>query len=141
MIELLVTVVIAGVVFAAMVPFFANALNRTSEDELRVDGTNIAQDRIEQIRLLDYTDITAGNLNYSQSDARSETAASAPATRMVGESGRTRHVHGHTGLRPGRTPQKVVTVRVSRPGSSFVTTAETIIDPQAGGLTSRTRSP
>ncbi|NLT92961.1 MAG: type II secretion system protein, partial [Actinobacteria bacterium] len=53
MIELLVTIVIAGIVFAAMIPFFANALQRTSEDQLRVDATNIAQDRIEQVRLLD----------------------------------------------------------------------------------------
>ena len=42
MIELLVTIVIAGIVFAAMIPFFANALQRTSEDQLRVDATNIA---------------------------------------------------------------------------------------------------
>ena len=30
MVELLVTIVLAGIIFAAMVPFFANALKRTS---------------------------------------------------------------------------------------------------------------
>ncbi len=59
MVELLFTVVLAGIIFAAMVPFFANALKRTSGDELRVDATNIAQDRIEQVRLLPYVDITS----------------------------------------------------------------------------------
>ena len=36
MVELLVSVVLAGVMFAAMVPVFANALKRTTGDNLRV---------------------------------------------------------------------------------------------------------
>ncbi len=65
MIELLVTVLLAGIIFAAMVPVFASALKRTSQDNLRVTATNIAQDRIEKIRTLDFIDITTGNLNDS----------------------------------------------------------------------------
>ena len=69
LVELMVTVVIAGIVFAAMVPVFANALQRTSDDGFRVTATNIAQDRIEKIRqlatLLHYGDITTANLNSS----------------------------------------------------------------------------
>ena len=87
MVELLVTIVIAGIVFAAMVPFFANALKRTSADELRVDATNIAQDRIEQVRLLNYSDVTSANLNSPPT--RSATAASVPATRRSARAGRT----------------------------------------------------
>ena len=63
MIELLVTVLLAGIIFAAMVPVFASALKKTSQDNLRVTATNIAQDRIEKIRTLDFIDITSGNLN------------------------------------------------------------------------------
>ena len=63
MIELLVTVLLAGIIFAAMVPVFASALKKTSQDNFRVTATNIAQDRIEKIRTLDFIDITSGNLN------------------------------------------------------------------------------
>jgi prepilin-type N-terminal cleavage/methylation domain-containing protein len=63
MVELLVTVVLAGIIFGAMVPVFANALKETSRDNFRVTATNIAQDRIEKIRTLDFMDITADNLN------------------------------------------------------------------------------
>lgn len=62
LIELLVTIVIAGVVFAAMVPFFANGLKASSRDQERNVAANIAADRIEQVRLLDYQTITAANL-------------------------------------------------------------------------------
>jgi prepilin-type N-terminal cleavage/methylation domain-containing protein len=65
MVELLVTVVLAGIIFAAMVPVFANALKQTSNDNFRVTATNIAQDRIEKIRTLDFIDITTGNLTDS----------------------------------------------------------------------------
>jgi type II secretory pathway pseudopilin PulG len=133
MIELLVTIVIAGVVFAAMVPFFANALNRTSEDELRVDGTNIAQDRIEQIRLLDYTDITASNLNTASGLGDGRFGSSYT---MVGESRPYTITYTVTPASDPDATKKVVTVSVSRPGSSYVTTADTIIqDPQAGDAT------
>jgi len=63
MVELMVTVVLAGIIFAAMVPVFANALKETSRDNFRVTATNIAQDRIEKIRMLNFADVTAGNLN------------------------------------------------------------------------------
>ena len=65
MIELLVTVVLAGIIFAAMVPVFASALRQTSQDSFRVTATNIAQDRVEKIRTLDFIDITSDNLNNS----------------------------------------------------------------------------
>jgi prepilin-type N-terminal cleavage/methylation domain-containing protein len=65
MVELLVTIVLAGIIFAAMVPVFANALQETSRDNFRVTATNIAQDRIEKIRMLNFADITSDNLNSS----------------------------------------------------------------------------
>ena len=65
MVELMVTVVLAGIIFAAMVPVFANALKETSRDNFRVTATNIAQDRIEKLRMLNFADVTADNLNSS----------------------------------------------------------------------------
>jgi prepilin-type N-terminal cleavage/methylation domain-containing protein len=57
MVELLVTIVLAGIIFTAMVPFFVNALSQTSKDARRNDAEIIAQDRIEQARLLPYADL------------------------------------------------------------------------------------
>ena len=47
----------------------SSALKRTSADRQRVDANLIAQDRMEQIRLLQFTDITQANLNLSPSPA------------------------------------------------------------------------
>ena len=131
MVELLVTIVLAGIIFAAMVPFFANALHRTSEDELRVDATNIAQDRIEQIRLLDYAAITSGNLNSPTATPFGDDRFGHTYT-LVGES---KPYHIDYVVTPTPSPssaQKYVKVSVSRAGS-YVTTADTIIkDPAAG---------
>jgi prepilin-type N-terminal cleavage/methylation domain-containing protein len=140
LVELLVTIVVAGIVFAAMVPFFANALTRTSEDEVRVDGNTIAQDRIEQVRLLDYADITAANLNYAPS----------PTTNPFGDNrfGHTYRLFGENRdytinyeVVPDATrPQKFVKVSVSRSDSGYVTTAQTIIRDPAAGTTSVTQA-
>jgi type II secretory pathway pseudopilin PulG len=135
MVELLVAIVLAGIVFAAMVPFFANALKRTSADEYRVDSTNIAQDRIEQVHLLDYTDITAANLNYAPSPAANPFGDGrfGPDYVLIGES---RAYHIDYEVSPAASPaarQKYIKVSVSRPGSGYVTTADTIIkNPEPG---------
>ena len=50
LIELLVTILLAVIIFAAMVPLFANALKKSSGDNLRVTATNIAQARIERVQ-------------------------------------------------------------------------------------------
>jgi Tfp pilus assembly protein PilV len=62
MIELLLTVVIATIVFAAMVPLFGNVLHNSFRDSQRNYAQIIAQDRIEQIRLLDYNAVTQSSL-------------------------------------------------------------------------------
>ena len=133
MIELLVTIIIAGIVFAAMVPFFANALKRTSADELRVDSTNIAQDRIEQIRLLGYADITLSNLNTT--DSSFGDGRFGPSYTLVGESRPYTVTYEVTPVSDAAAPQKVVTVHVSRSGG-YVTTAHTIIQNPAEGNSS-----
>lgn len=61
-VELLVTIVIAGIAFAAMVPLFVQAQQVTSSDKMRAIALNVAQDRIEKLRQLDYELITTDNL-------------------------------------------------------------------------------
>jgi len=77
-IELLVTVVLAGIIFAAMIPVFAGALKKTSGDNLRVTAANIAQDRIEKIRQLPYGDIVANSATPSAMPNLYNTANAAP---------------------------------------------------------------
>jgi len=62
-VELLITIVIAGVAFAAMVPLFVQAQNQTSADNARNVALQIAQDKIEKVRQLDYEQITPANLS------------------------------------------------------------------------------
>jgi len=61
-VELLVTMIIAGIVFAAMVPMFVGASQKSSGDKMRNIALNVAQDRMEKIRQLDYDQITKANL-------------------------------------------------------------------------------
>ena len=52
--ELLVTIVMAGIIFAAMVPLFLSAEVKSSSDQMRTVAMNLAQDRIEKIRQLPF---------------------------------------------------------------------------------------
>ena len=52
LIELLVTIVLAGIIFLAMVPLFVSGLKTTSTNTRRVVATNVAQARIEKMRML-----------------------------------------------------------------------------------------
>jgi type II secretory pathway pseudopilin PulG len=67
MIELLLTVVLTGIIFAAVMPLFLNVLARTSDDAHRNDAQYIAQDRLEQVRLLPYATL-AGCTDGGASD-------------------------------------------------------------------------
>lgn len=61
-VELLVTIVVAGIAFAALVPLFVQAQQRNSADNARNVALQVAQDKIEKVRQLDYDQITAANL-------------------------------------------------------------------------------
>ena len=54
-VELLVTIIIAGIAFAAMVPLFVQAQQKNSADNVRNISLQIAQDKIEKIRQLSST--------------------------------------------------------------------------------------
>ncbi len=136
MVELLVTVIIAGVVFAAVGPVIVNALDRTGEDEVRVDGNAIAQDRLEQVRLLSYTDITEGNLNYSPSPTANPFGDGrfGPAYNLYSEETTYTVTYFVTPTPYPTSLQKYVRVNVSRPGSAYVTMAQTIIRDSRAGI-------
>ena len=61
-VELLVTILIAGIAFAALVPMFVGAQQKNAADLFRQAGLNAAQDRIERVRSLDFASITQSNL-------------------------------------------------------------------------------
>jgi type II secretory pathway pseudopilin PulG len=62
-VELLVSVVLAGIVFSAMVPVFVSTQKASATDRARNIGVNIAQDRLEKIRLLAFEQIAADGSN------------------------------------------------------------------------------
>jgi prepilin-type N-terminal cleavage/methylation domain-containing protein len=64
-VELLVTMVIAGIAFAAMVPLFVDATKAVAGDKSRTVALNIAQDRIEKVRRLNFAQITNAALNVT----------------------------------------------------------------------------
>jgi type II secretory pathway pseudopilin PulG len=64
-VELLVTIIVAGIAFAALVPLFVQTAKATSSDKARNLAKNIGQDRIEKIRQLPYNLITENNLKSS----------------------------------------------------------------------------
>ena len=68
MVELLVTIIIAGIGFAAMVPLFVQAQQNTSADNMRNVTLQVAQEKIEMIRLLDYDDVTQAKLDDESFD-------------------------------------------------------------------------
>jgi fibronectin type 3 domain-containing protein len=61
----MVTTVMAGIIFAAMVPLFVAAEQKSAGDQMREIATNLAQDRIEKIRSLPYNQITLDHLQSS----------------------------------------------------------------------------
>ena len=80
LVELLVTILLAGIIFLAMVPLFVSGLKTTSTNTRRIIATNIAQARIESMRMLNWNDITQANLNSNTfADGQFATTYTPPA--------------------------------------------------------------
>ncbi len=62
LIELLVTIIIAGIAFAAIVPVVVQALQAGQGDRARALALSVAQDRVEKVRELGYEELSADNL-------------------------------------------------------------------------------
>ena len=60
MVELMVTVVLAAIIFSAMVPMFLSAETKASGDRVREMALTLAQSRIDQIRQLNFAQVAAG---------------------------------------------------------------------------------
>ena len=71
LVELLVTIILASIFFAAMVPVFVLASRAGGFDRARVVALNIAQSRIEAIRSMPYDSIDANTLATLEGYARS----------------------------------------------------------------------
>jgi type II secretory pathway pseudopilin PulG len=70
-VELLVTIIIAGIAFAALVPVFVGAQQAASGEQQRNAALGLAQDKLEKIRGLDYdlidqTDLSANTIPNAQ---------------------------------------------------------------------------
>src|ERR1035437_1000499 len=66
---MMVTVLIAGIVFAAMVPLFVTAASKASGNRSRTIAVNAAQARIEAIRALPFDQIAADSTNQAANQA------------------------------------------------------------------------
>jgi prepilin-type N-terminal cleavage/methylation domain-containing protein len=131
LVELMITAVVAAIVFAAMVPLFANALKTSSTDSRRVIATNIAQARIERVRMLAnttyYKDIKTTNLNTGTGTGTYGSGQFATSFTPV-QGGAPYTIS--TTVTPTDDPTaayKTVTVTVSRANDGFQTKASTII--------------
>ena len=62
LVEPLITIVLAGILFVAMVPLFVLVIQKNSADQMRNAALNLAQAKIESIRSLRYDEIATANL-------------------------------------------------------------------------------
>jgi prepilin-type N-terminal cleavage/methylation domain-containing protein len=137
LVELIVTIALATIIFAAMVPLFYTVLHRTSGDHLRNVAQNIAQDRIEQIRLLNYEAITQTNLNDPPSPASSFGDGRFGPVYYVAGSSKPYNVSYSV---VDRANDKKVTVTVAWSPTDYTTTMQTIVKNPAPMVTSTTSS-
>lgn len=70
LVELLVTIILAGIAFAALVPVFVQAQKTGSGDKARLVAVNLAQSQIELIRDLPYDQINESFLTGDTQAAR-----------------------------------------------------------------------
>jgi len=139
LVELLVTIVLAGIIFAAMVPVFVSALKKSAGDNLRVTANNIAQERIEQVRLAavsGYVTITTPNLMATPNTVGD--CLFGPTYKRAGSN--TVYNTNYT-VKDG-AGYKQVTVTVKWPGAANGTSLNTIVmDPTAAVTSTTSGSP
>jgi type II secretory pathway pseudopilin PulG len=127
LIELLVTVVMAGIIFAALIPLFTNVLKTDSRDTRRVVATNIAQQQIEDIRLLaaspaGYASLTNADLNSSTwNPTLIHTSYTPPA------GGQPYGISTSVSDDSSTAAFKNISVTVQRPGDGFQTIVRTTV--------------
>ncbi|HUK78896.1 MAG TPA: type II secretion system protein, partial [Thermoleophilia bacterium] len=137
LVELLVTITLAGILFMALTPLFVSILKNTSTNERRVIATNLAQARLERVRMIAYADITNANLTSSTFAAGafnpSFTAAHGGAPYTITMS-----------CSPTANPTaayKTVWVTITRGNDNFKTTSKTVVMNPAAVQVSSTSGP
>ena len=143
LVELLVTILLAGIVFAAMTPMFVNGLKAASRDNRRVIATNVAQAFLERAHMLAFSDITTANLNSSSFAGGNFGTSFTPAHPTSGPTP-VAYTISSTVVTPSPTaspPYKQVTVTVSRPGDNFQTTVTGIVTNPAAITVTATSGP
>ena len=115
LVELLVTIVIAAIAFAAIVPLFVSANQKNAADLFRQTALNTAQDRIEKIRALDYASITQANLGSTAFLESSPGKQDGPfgSTATIGTGGSLRTFSVVYGVDTTHASYKVVTLTVA----------------------------
>jgi Tfp pilus assembly protein PilV len=132
LIEPLITIVLAGLFFVAMVPLFVLVIQKNSADQMRNAVLNLAQAKIESIRSLRYDEIATANLYAGGEFWQGRFGASAPPVDIDGDgeaesvtsevvNGRTLFVHYEVVTEPanavaGTELYKLVTVQTGWQG-------------------------
>ena len=141
LVELVVTVVLAGIIFLAMVPLFVSGLKTTSTNTRRVVATNIAQAQLDKVRVLgatpsSYANITNANLNSSTWNPNLISTTYTPPA-----GGQPYNISTSVSPDASTAPYKTVTVTVSRPNDSFQTKVSTVVQNPIPVSTSSTSGP
>ena len=137
LVELLVTITLAGILFMALTPLFVSILKNTSTNERRVIATNLAQARFERVRMLAYADITNANLTSS---TFAMGAFNPSFTAAHGGAPYTVTMSCSPTANP-TAPSKTVWVTVTRTNDNFSTTAKTVVMNPTPVSTSSTSGP
>ena len=91
-VELLITIVIAAIAFAAIVPVFVSAQKAGSQDQARIAALNVAQEGLERIRQLPWSVVETTNLLTKSSDLGlpwTPTPTASPTHWVVTDGGKT----------------------------------------------------
>ena len=160
LIELLITIFLAGIIFLAMVPLFVSGLKTTSSNTRRVVATNIAQARLETIKMLAAsmaptpntysTTATTGYAAITPTNLTSGTwnAALLPTTYTPPSGGAPYSISYSVTCSPSCSPSawptvaaKIVSVTVTRNTDNFKTTVSTVLENPQAVTTSSTSGP
>jgi prepilin-type N-terminal cleavage/methylation domain-containing protein len=125
MVELLVTIVIASLVFAALVPVFVNAMKLGSSDKSRVVAFNMAQQAVESCRRMTFEQVVSATWTQDEVTATGKKPFTVERT-VVDDA-----AASPTG--PIVSKQVSVTVSWSRPSPGGSTVVKTVLYRQLAG--------
>lgn len=118
-VELLVTIIIAAIAFAALVPVFVGAQQAASGDLMRNAALQLAQDKLEKVRGLDYdviepTALTNNTIPNGQFGTSTTWATGGGGSRTFNVSYQVDYIakDGNAGATPGAESYKQVTITV-----------------------------